>query len=186
MTSTWPGVKQDRWGWDGADGSRDAERRRTGRQSRWRRVLLLAVAAAGLIGGGWKLWEHRRYRRAMVEIKQEIQAGRHGHAARKLETLLAWKPDSDEAVYLLGVCEKARGRTQDAFGAWERVSPASPFSARAIQGRMELLDRAGPARRCRDVDHPVDVRSSRGQIKTGPVSGAGLFDARPRRGTGAA
>ena len=116
---------------------------RIGRQWRWRRVLLLAAAAAVLIGGGWKLWEHRRYRRAMVEIKQEIRAGRHGHAARKVQTLLAWKPHSDEAVYLLGVCEKAMGRMQDAFGAWERVSPASPFGAPAIQGRMELLIERG-------------------------------------------
>ncbi len=109
-----------------------------GRRSRARDLLLVAVAAA-VIGGGWKLWELRRYRRAMVEIKQEIRAGRHGHAVRKLEMLLAWRPDSDEAAYWLGVCEKARGQPQAAFGAWERVAPASPFGARAIQGRMELL-----------------------------------------------
>ena len=115
----------------------------TGRQSRWRRVLLLAGVALGLVCGGWKLLEIRRYRRAMAEIKREIQAGRHGHAARKLVVLSAWKPDSDEAAYLLGVCEKARGQAQAAFQAWERVSPGSPFSARAIQGRMELLIERG-------------------------------------------
>src|SRR5579883_2204770 len=90
-----------------------------GRRSRARDLLLVAVAAA-VIGGGWKLWELRRYRRAMVEIKQGIRAGRHGHAVRKLEMLLAWRPDSDEAAYWLGVCEKARGQPQAAFGAWER------------------------------------------------------------------
>jgi enediyne biosynthesis protein E4 len=111
----------------------------TGRQSRGRRVLLLTVVTAALICGGWKLWELRRYRRAMAEIKQEIQAGRHGHAVRKLVMLSAWKPDSDEAAYLLGVCEKARGQAQAASQAWERVSPGSAFGARAIRGRMELL-----------------------------------------------
>jgi tetratricopeptide (TPR) repeat protein len=116
---------------------------RTGRRSRWRRVLLLAGVALGLICGGWKLLEIRRYRRGMAEIKREIQAGRHGHAARKLVVLSAWKPDSDEAAYLLGVCEKARGQATAAFQAWERVSPGSPFSARAIQGRMELLIERG-------------------------------------------
>jgi len=117
----------------------------TGRQSRGRRVLLLAVVAAALalIWGGWKLWELRRYRRAMAEIKQEIQAGRNGHAVRKLVMLSAWKPDSDEAAYLLGVCEKARGQAQAASQAWERVSPGSPFGARAIRGRMELLIERG-------------------------------------------
>ncbi len=57
--------------------------------------------------------------------------------------LSAWKPDSDEAAYLLGVCEKARGQAQAASQAWERVPPGSPFAARAIQGRMELLIERG-------------------------------------------
>jgi thioredoxin-like negative regulator of GroEL len=117
----------------------------TGRRSRSRaiRIVLLAVVAAAVIGGVAKLSELRRYRRAMAEAQQEIRAGRHGHAARKLAMLLAWKPDSDEATYWLGVCEKARGQAQAAFGAWERVSPGSPFSAQAIQGRMELLIERG-------------------------------------------
>src|SRR5262249_48237083 len=115
----------------------------TDRWARARRVVVLAVVAAVLIGGIWKLSELRRYRRAMVEIKREIAAGRHGHAARQLTMLLAWKPDADEAAYLLGVCEKARGQAPAAFGAWERVSPGSPFGARAVQGRMELLIERG-------------------------------------------
>jgi tetratricopeptide (TPR) repeat protein len=110
----------------------------TGGRSRARRVLLVAVVGAALLGG-WKLWELRRYRRAMVGIRQELRAGRYGHAERDLAGLLAWKPDSDEALYWLGVCEKARGQPQAAFQAWERVPPGSPFGARAIQGRMELL-----------------------------------------------
>ena len=111
----------------------------TGRRARGRLVLLLAVVAGALICGGWKRRELRRHRLALAEIKQEIQAGRYGHAMRKLETLSAWKPDSDEAAYLLGVCEKARGQAQAAFQAWERIPPGSPFAARAFQGRMELL-----------------------------------------------
>ena len=110
-----------------------------GRRSRMPWVVLPAVATAALIGGGWKLWEIRRVRRDMAEIKWEIQAGRHGHAVRKLEALLAWKPDSGEAAYLLGVCQKARGQAKAADQAWERVSSTSSFGAQAIRGRMELL-----------------------------------------------
>ena len=121
----------------------ETKTRATGRRMRARRVLLLAVAAAALIGGGWRLWELRRYRRAMIDIKQEMRAGRHGHAARLAAMLLTWRPDSDEATYLLGVCEKARGQAQAAFEAWGRVAPGSPFDARAIQGRMELLIERG-------------------------------------------
>jgi predicted Zn-dependent protease len=105
--------------------------------------LLLAAAAAALVAGGWKLWELRRHRQALLEIKQEIHAGRHGHALRKLATLTAWKGDSDEAAYLRGVCERARGGAQAACQAWERVSPGSPFAARALRGRMELLIERG-------------------------------------------
>jgi enediyne biosynthesis protein E4 len=113
------------------------------RRSQSRRVLLVVAMALILSWGVWTLWKNRRYRRDMAEIKTEIQAGRHGHAARKLEMLLAWKPDSGEAAYLLGVCEKARGQAQAAFHAWERVSPGSSFGGPAIRGRMELLIERG-------------------------------------------
>ena len=82
----------------------------SGNAGRWRPVLLLALVAAGVLWGGWKWWEVRRYRRAMAEIEEEIANGRHGTAARKLISLLARQPDSDEALYLLGTCEMARGR----------------------------------------------------------------------------
>jgi tetratricopeptide (TPR) repeat protein len=116
---------------------------RTGRNVRRSRALLALTVAAGLAFGAWKLVVHRQYRREMAEIKREIQSGRHGHAAQKLVALLKWKPDSDEAAYLLGTCEKARGQAVAAYRAWERVSPASSFGARAIRGLMDLLVERG-------------------------------------------
>jgi thioredoxin-like negative regulator of GroEL len=101
-------------------------------------MLLLVLVAGGLLGGGWSWWVLRRSRRALAEARGEIKAGRPGHAARTLATLLAWQPDSDEAAYLLGSCEQARGRTQAASAAWARVPPGSPFAPRAIQGRVQL------------------------------------------------
>jgi predicted Zn-dependent protease len=111
-----------------------------GRARRRGRVWWLAVAAGVLLlgWGGWRLWEVRRHRRAMAEARAEIQAGRHGHAARTLQAIAAGGPGWDEAAYLLGVCEKARGRDQPAADAWGRVPPGSPFAARAVQGLMEL------------------------------------------------
>src|SRR3954470_22511382 len=106
---------------------------------RWGLLLLLAVVAGGLLSwAGWKWWEVRRSRRALAEIEEEIDNGRHGTAARKLIALLARQPDSDEALYLLGTCEMARGRTEAADTAWARVPPDSPFAPRAILGRMQL------------------------------------------------
>jgi len=107
-------------------------------QHRWTLVLLLAIVAPGLLWGGWKWSEVRRYRRAMSEIEEDVEAGRNALAARNLVALLAWNPGSDEAAYLLGMCEKARGRSEAASEAWARVPPGSSFAPRAIQGRMEL------------------------------------------------
>jgi len=105
---------------------------------RRRRLVLLAVLGGGLLGAGWRWWEVRRYRRAMAEIQVQIDEGRSSIAVKNLNALLAWKPDSDQAAYLLGNCEKARGRTKEASEAWTRVRPGSPFATRAIQGKMGL------------------------------------------------
>jgi predicted Zn-dependent protease len=102
--------------------------------------MRLATAAVLLLAawGAWRLWEVRRHRRGLAEARAEMQAGRYGHAARTLLELAAGGPGRDEAEYLLGTCEKARGRDQAAADAWARVPPDSPFAARVIQGLMEL------------------------------------------------
>jgi hypothetical protein len=119
-----------------------AEERATlaiGKKPRTTLVTLVVLAAgAPFWWCGWNWSEARRYQSAMSEIAREIEDGRIGLAARNLNTLLAWKPGSDEGAYLLGACEKARNRTDAAFQAWARVPPGSPFSPRAIQGRMDL------------------------------------------------
>ena len=98
---------------------------------RWGWVLALACVAGGLTYGGWRLLRPEAYRTALVEIREQIQAGRHGAAARNLTALLAWEPGSDEATYLLGLCEKARGRTEAAAAAWARIPAHSPFAVPA-------------------------------------------------------
>jgi len=94
---------------------------------------------AGFFWGGWAWWTHYRFQSSMDEIESEIVAGRYAIACRKLDILLSWKADPNgEIVYLLGSCELARGRFQAAGEAWARVVPGSPFSARAIEGRMYI------------------------------------------------
>ena len=56
--------------------------------------------------GGSLWWTARRYCAAIAAIEAEIASGRFAIAARDLAKLLAWKPDSDEAAYLLGTCEQ--------------------------------------------------------------------------------
>jgi predicted Zn-dependent protease len=105
---------------------------------RWKGVLLLALFIGGLFSCGWKWVEVRRYKSAMVEIEEDIESGRHGTAARKLTALVAGQPDSDEANYLLGTCEMARGKTQAADAAWARVRRGSHFAPSAILGSMQV------------------------------------------------
>jgi predicted Zn-dependent protease len=106
-------------------------------QHHWKPTLILLMVAGGVFWGGWKWWEFRSYRRDLAEIEDEIRDNRHGTAARKLHTLLAWQPDSDEALSLLGTCEFARGRLQAAADAWTRVRPGSRFAPQAILGRLQ-------------------------------------------------
>jgi thioredoxin-like negative regulator of GroEL len=105
-----------------------------------RRVFLVLLVALGvvLLWGVWNWWEIRSYRRAMAVIDDEIADGLNGLAARNLEALLAWKPNSDEALYRLGTCEMARGRIPAADAAWARVPPYSPFAAQAMVGRVQI------------------------------------------------
>jgi len=139
----------------------------------WRLVLLLAIVALGLCWGGWKWWDFRRYRKAMSEIEEDIEAGRNGLAARNLVALLAWRPGSDQAAYLLGMCEKARGRSDAALAAWARVPAGSSFAPRVIHGRMELEIERGRLARAEQLiedaitDRPGDATGLR--LLLGPV-----------------
>jgi enediyne biosynthesis protein E4 len=110
---------------------------------RWR-LLLTLLCAAGLASGGWAWWTDRCYKSAMEEIESEIIADRYAIACRNLDKLLSWKADpKGRIVYLLGSCELARGRNQAASEAWARVVPGSPFSERAIRGRMRIVHESG-------------------------------------------
>jgi enediyne biosynthesis protein E4 len=114
---------------------------------RHRRLVLnrlLAVAAAlGLVWCGWKWWNFQRARWSVAQAFNDMQVGRYGAAARQLTSLLARRQDWDEAAYLLGACERARGRPDAAAAAWARVRPGSAFLAPAVLGRAELLAERG-------------------------------------------
>jgi len=114
------------------------------RRRRWvLKPTLFLVVTGGLVWGGWRWLEVQRDRTALADVQKEIQAGRHEIAARQLAALLDRKPDWDEAAYLLGLCENARGRPDAASAAWARVQPGSAFIAPAILSRAELLSRRG-------------------------------------------
>ena len=72
-----------------------------------------------------------------------MRHGRYAAAARDLSALLAWSPGWDKAIYLRGLCEKARGQTGLADAAWAAVPPDSVYHKRALAGRTNLLIERG-------------------------------------------
>src|SRR5262245_11394838 len=105
---------------------------------RWGPVLALAIVAVGLPYGGWRWLRAWRYRTDLTEIRTQVRDGRYGVAARKLAGLLTREPDCDEGTYLLGLCEKARGRIEAAAAAWAQVPPDSQFAVPATLARAVL------------------------------------------------
>ena len=133
MTSNEPGMTVT----DVPKSTRAANRRR-----RWVLLSLVCGVALVLVGRSW--WADRRYRSAMDEIEAEILAHRYAIACRNLDKLLSWRADPKGGIlYLLGSCELARGRIQEAGEAWARVLPGSAFSEKAIRGRMRLFHDRG-------------------------------------------
>jgi len=134
--------------------------RRGGRRAA---VLSLAIVVGGLSWCGWRWWDVRRVRDAMARIEGAMLDGRYATAARDLSDLLARRPDSDRAAYLLGVCEKARGRPREADAAWARIPLEAPFGARAVTARMDMLLEQGRLADAEGlIERAADARGTEG------------------------
>ena len=137
-------------------------------------MVVLGVAA-GVVFGGWRLARAWHYRTALVEIRKLVQGGRHAVAARDLAEVLTWEPGSDEAAYLLGLCEKARGRTEAAKEAWIRVPPGSRFAPPAIVGRAAMeVDRGQFADAERLLTASLE-RSADRRVRAAPIPDAAVL-----------
>ena len=136
-------------------------------------LTLLVFVVAGLLWCAWRWWEVRRDRTAMAAIEEQIENGRYGTASQNLTTFLARRPGSDEATYLLGVCEAAQGRPGPADRAWSRVPLGSSFAPRAIFGRVQLeMERgrfAGAERIIKEALDDPRIDASSLPILLGPV-----------------
>jgi enediyne biosynthesis protein E4 len=101
-------------------------------------VLLLVSAAAG----GY-LVRSRSWHRELEQARQALTAGRSGVARERLIRLAEHWTNQGELYLLLGECELARGRREDALTAWSKVPPASPFFGQAAVLRSTHLINSG-------------------------------------------
>ncbi len=124
-------------------------------------VIGLGFFFAGLIWAVHVWTGALAYRKMMAEARLQMSAGRFATAAKKLDEVLSQYSNSDEAAYLLGVCEWQSGDLRRAAAAWTRVEPGSPSSERALaayaqalfsRGRLRALEEF-VSRACRDGRH---------------------------------
>jgi tetratricopeptide (TPR) repeat protein len=109
----------------------------------------------------------------MAAIEAAIREDRRWAAVQQLKALLKRRPDSDEARYSLGTSLMELGRPEPADEAWARVTPGSPFAARALLGRMEIRmgrgDYAGAERIIRDAMDDPRLDASELSAVLGPI-----------------
>jgi tetratricopeptide (TPR) repeat protein len=128
---------------------------------RWLAITCALVSVAALAWAAIAWSSVLSYRKAMGDARLQMSAGRFAIAARNLVKILDWCPHSDEAAYLLGVCEQQRGEMQKADAAWARVEPGSPSSEMALAASALALFNRGQLRSieelvdelCRDSRH---------------------------------
>jgi enediyne biosynthesis protein E4 len=101
-------------------------------------VLLVVAATAGAF-----LVRSRSWRLELEQAREAMTAGRTALARERLARLAEHWTNQGEVSLLLGECELARGRREDALTAWSQVPPTSPFFARAALLRGTHLINSG-------------------------------------------
>ncbi len=112
-------------------------------RSRWLWLGFLLGALVLLLWAALQRFEHNRLDRELNAVKQDMAAGRHALARQRLLSLTEQASVRDEALYELGLCEEARGRSDAARTAWERIPPRSRFASRATIARARVLANSG-------------------------------------------
>ncbi len=106
-------------------------------------VLTMTVILAAAACGGWVWIERRRFERELADAVAEMNGGRERAARQRLTELSRRRPDSDAALYQLGLVEEKLARPNEALATWSRIGPRSEFHGRAAVGRARLLMNRG-------------------------------------------
>jgi len=96
--------------------------------------LTLAAAAWAAVWG----IERWNYRAELRQAGLDIESGQYGKAAPRLRKLATRWPGRGEPDDLLGQCEEAAGRVDEALAAWARVPWDTPWGPSAALRRARL------------------------------------------------
>jgi hypothetical protein len=134
---------------------------------------ILAVGGLLIVGGlawGLRSWWSRR---VLEAASRDYAAGRYAVARGRLATLETFWPEQAEVALLLGLCERAAGRTDAALAAWSRVPPGSALADQAAQlraetaqdqGRLAVAEEVLVAALRRGGRHAIELRHSLSQL----------------------
>ena len=107
-----------------------------------RRRPLVSIVCVALVVATWataRVVDTWRYHASLERAKALIGSGSPVKARRLLAKSVARWPKEGEMTFLLGACEQALGRTDEADAAWSRVPADSPFAGDAAMLRVRLL-----------------------------------------------
>ena len=84
--------------------------------------------------------ETRFLRQSLQLAREEFEQQRYSTAIQRLVWIEARRPEWSEAAYLIGLCEKAKGKTSQAHVAFLRVPEGSEFAGQAAAqlARIEI------------------------------------------------
>jgi tetratricopeptide (TPR) repeat protein len=102
------------------------------------RRVLIVLLGLGAILAAWfavRAVEHRRFEDELGRARAEFAERRFGAARVRLVRLAERRPGDGEVEYLLGACEKIRGRSDAALAAWGRVPAGAPQAPAATLSR---------------------------------------------------
>ena len=138
-------------------------------------VAVLGLLLAGLAWlGAWAVGEVG-WRSELTGAEAEIAAGRYERARERLGRLARRRPGRDRPLLLLGVCEEAEGRIDDALRDWGRVFAGSPLAVDASMRRARLALKHGRFRIAEESLTPLIGKSGRGSVEARSLWGKLLW-----------
>jgi enediyne biosynthesis protein E4 len=113
--------------------------------------VVLAVAVALLAAVTASKIQARRLRAELEQVQQSMAKGRAGVARKRLADLVERWPRNGEVLLLLGQCEQALGRPDQAIAAWALVPASDSKFVRAAESQGSLLINVGRYARAESV-----------------------------------